>query len=310
MGDFLQLSVKRRRKDGGGFLDLLKEDFKRGCKGDPQNPGATLRERVRTWLVEEKLLGESPHDPVNPIDIVDAIMNRVCEIAGHAWIEFVEGAGDDSIRGAGEARREMINAYVAEFIPAFDLDHIFETFEATGGGQIPWHQITNEQLCTLFAPLLAESDVNRTPNPSTDRQPAGAVPGYHNLISPEQLREQGDAWFRDRQQPYVTPVWEADAPPLASVDSISVASVGLRYSYTPEHYDDAENCVTWASRLLDSLAPGDWLETIRAQCVMSPELAPERCEAYHIKEHGRMRCAEEYVSLADAQREVGLRRFS
>jgi hypothetical protein len=235
-------------------------------------------------------------------------MNRVCEIAGHVWIEFVEGASEDSIRGAAESQRDRINAHVAEFIPDFDLDSMLEVFEWAEGGEVPWDKITDAHLLGLFAPLLRESAINRTPLPSEGRPPAGAVPGRPNMLSPDQVRKQPTVWFRDRREPFMTPVWEVKAPG-AVIASVIREREGLRYSYTPEHYHDADNCVTWAWVVLDRLVPGDWLETILTQYV-SPRLAPEGCRDYDIRECGRMRCAEGYGAVADAQRKEGLRRYS
>lgn len=306
MGDLLHWCVKRRLKGEESFLDSLYEEY-RLYQDDPQNVGDKLRAKINDWLVEDNHFG-GPSDFVKPLDIAATIMYRICEIAGHVWIEFVEDAGDDSIRGAAESRRESINAYVAEFNPEpdFDLDLMVEVFESAEGGEVPWNQITNEHLLKLFAPLLG--DPNIPPPPPPERAPAGSVTGHPNLITPAKVREQSTAWFNDRREPYMTPAWEVEAA-RAAIASVIRESVGLRYSFTPEHEAEWANCVTWACGVLDTLVPGDWLEIIQTQCFKPSGLAPKGCEAYDVRAYGRMRCAEGYASLADAQRKEGLKRF-
>lgn len=317
MSDFLQLNVKRRRRNGG-FLDDLKEEYK-GYQDDPQNIGNKLKEKVEDWLIEEKRLSNPPaeFDALNPLSIGDAILNRVCEIAGHVWLEFVEGTGEDSIRGTGFFQeRDTINAHVAEFIPEIEIDTILETFQTEGGSEVLWNNITDEHLLELFGPLLKESHVARKPASSASRYPAGFLNGYMNLIFPDQLRGQGEAWFKDRMDADITPAWQINDP-VVITNSIMETEAGLRYSFTPEQYQNADNCVTWASRALDHLVLGDWLDTVRAHCgitqpqcgIASSQLAHKPCEDYHIREEGRMKCIAGYASEADKQRLGGLRTF-
>lgn len=310
MGDFIQWVVKRRRKeenDEEGFLDSLYA-LNELHKADPHTTVNKLRNKVRDWLLEDGVIS-GDDDEVSPYELLDTFMNRVCQIAGHAWVEFVEDASDASIRGTAELQRDRINAHLAEFIPNFDFGSMLEVFELTEGGDIPWSRITDENLLKLFSPLLRASATNRTSTTSSGRGPAGAVPGLPRLLSPGKLRREAPAWFDDRRGSYITPVWEVEAPG-ASVASLVNETAGSRYSYTPEHYSDAENCVTWTCFVLDKLVPADWLESIRTQHLSgSYPLAPEGCRAYDIRECGRMRCAQKYASHADAQSIGGLRRY-
>ncbi len=310
MADLLHLSVKRRRRNGG-FLDVLAKEYNQ-YKNGSQEPGGELKGLIENWLVEEELLSDPREetDSVNLLNLADIIMNRVCEISGHVWLEFIEGLDDSPIRGAAEQRREMINAYVAEFIPTFELlvDLIFEVFESAEGGEILWSYVTNEHLLRLFGHLLDESQPNKK-SPASNRPPAGALTGDINLISPAQLRQHSQFWFKDRDESYMTPAWQADDP-LVVITSYVKQNSGVRYSFTPEYYSDAENCVTWASQVLDSLVAGDWLSIVRAQCSIDPAtLHDGGCNDSHIKEQGRMGCATRHASQADKRRQDGLAVF-
>ena len=310
MADLLHLSVKRRRRNGG-FLDVLAKEYKQ-YKNSSEETDGRLKRLIESWLVEEELLSDPPEqtDSLNLLNLADIIMNRVCEISGHVWLEFIEGLNGPPIRGAAESQREQINAYVAEFIPTFELlvDLIFEVFESAEGGEILWGHVTNEHLLRLFGHLLDESQPDKKARPS-NRPPAGALTGDVNLISPAQLREHSEFWFKDRNESYMTPAWQADGS-LVFITSFTKQNSGLRYSFTPEYYSDAENCVTWASRVLDRLVAGDWLDIVRLQCSIDPATLHEGgCSDSHIKEQGRMGCATRHASLADQQRKDGLTVF-
>jgi hypothetical protein len=316
MGDFLQLKVKRRERIDG-FLDILKEE-NQAYKNDPENTGNRLREKLGTWLMESDILVDSPPADysVHPFNIPDSIMNRICEIAGHVWLEFVEDADDNSIRATGDYPRDRINANIAEFIPETDIDSIFEMFGPEGvgeslwdGGEVLWSKVTNEHLLRLFAPFSLPAGL-----------PAGALPGSVVLHSPAKLRQSSGPWFkrwfRDRMGADVTPTWQVNRPTVV-IDLLRQNEPGLRYSFTPENYQDADNCVTWASRALDNLVPGHWLDTVRAQCGIdhplcgkaSAPVAAKPCEDYHIREQGRMKCVTLYAAEADKARAEGLREF-
>jgi hypothetical protein len=309
MSDFIQWAVKRRRKeekDEEGFLDSLYA-LDRLYKADPHNTVSRLRNKVRDWLLEDGVIS-GDDDEVSPSELIDTFMNRVCQIAGHAWVEFVEGASDDSIRGAAESQRDMINAHLAEFNPNFDTNLMLDVFESTEGGDIPWSRVTDAHLLKLFEPLLSASATNRTSPASSSRNPAGAVRGLPRLLSPSKLKKEPPAWFEDRREPYITPVWEVKAPGAAVA---SVSATASRYSYTPEHYADGGNCVTWSCAVLDALVSGNWLEDVRTQHAGGGHpLAPGDCGDYDVRVCGRMRCAEEYASHADAQSRGGLRRYA
>jgi hypothetical protein len=310
MSGSLQLHVKRRQTNGG-FNDVLRDEFG-AYEHDPQNIGNKLIKKVEDWLLDDKKLSKPPtvSKALYPHEIGDTISNRVCEIAGHVWLEFVEGTGEDSIRGTAYfQKRDTINAHVAEFIPEIEMDVLLEAFE-TRGGPILWNDVSNKSLLELFAPLLKESQDGRKPIPPDARRPAGFLPGYMNLIFPYDLRIQADAWFKDRMDAHVTPAWQIDEP-VVITDSIEQTEAGERYSFTPEHYQDADNCVTWASRALDELVPGNWLYTIRAhggvaqpQCGIDQTRLPHNpCEDLHITDEGRMKCIEGYAFRADQQRQ-------
>lgn len=313
MAALLHLSVKRRRSPEG-FLDILTKEYNH-YKDDSHEVGTELKEMIEIWLVEEELLSNPPQasDSINLLNIADTIMNRVCEISGHVWIEFMEGANGASIYGAAAQQRDNINAYVAEFIPTFEalVDLIFEIFESAQGGEIYWGNVTNEHLLKLFGHLLDDSTADKKSLPPNSRPPAGVLTGGPNLISPAQLREQSEFWFNDRSNPYMTPAWQVDDS-LAVITSFIQESLGLNYSFTPEYYSDAENCVTWAALALDNLVPqDDWLEVVRQQCGIDPNtLHKGGCKDPHIREQGRMSCTTKYANQADQQRKGGLIAFS
>ncbi|HMG73266.1 MAG TPA: hypothetical protein VK582_07165 [Pyrinomonadaceae bacterium] len=310
MSDFLQLNVKRRQRNGG-FLDILKEEFE-SYKNEPQNISTRLKERVGTWLVEDSSLRLplQQHDLVSPSYIQDSVMWRICEIAGHVWFEFVEGADDDdSIRATGDYSPDSINAHIAEFIPEPNIDLLLEVFESGGGGTVLWSTITDDHFVRLFAPFLEE------PEDPNDR-----VSGNVGLLSPDKLREYSEpwfkTWFKDRMGAYIMPAWRVQMPSVV-IDLLRQQESGLRYSFTPQHDPDADNCVTWVSRVLDKLVPGDWLDAVRVQCNIarpqcgtdSAQLAGKLCVDYHIRSHGRMKCVTLYAKGADEARQAGLREF-
>lgn len=309
MGDVLQLNVKRRQRNGG-FLDVLNEEYQ-AYKNDPQNIGDRLKGKLGTWLSEDDLLTDPPQadDSVIPFNIPDTIMSRVCEIAGHVWLEFVEDAVDNSIRATGDYPRDSINAHIAEFIPETDIDSIFEVFGPEGGGEILWNKVKPEQLLRLFAPFSLSPGL-----------PAETLPGDVVLHSPDKLRQTSapwfKRWFKDRMGAYITPMWQVNRPSVV-IDLLRQKEPGLRYSFTPEHDQGWDNCVTWASRALDNLVPRHWLDTVRVQCgIDHPQcgkdpspVAAKACEDYHIREQGRMKCVTLYAAEADKAREDGLREF-
>jgi hypothetical protein len=309
MSDFLQLSVKRRAKPG--FLDLLTKAYKRYQEGSRQR-GNQLKKTLEAWLIEDRLLSNPPQktDSVAPLNIINTLEDRICAISGHAWIEFVEDTNSDMIHGAA-SRPDKINAYVAEYTPRFELDLIYEVFGSEGGGEILWRKVTVDHVAKLFAPVLEESMTDKKKSScSPKRDPAGALVGRSELLSPAQLREQSDPWFKDRRDAYITPVWVVNTP-YAVIDSIMEERAGWRYSFTPEHYLDTDNCVTWASHVLDELAVPDWLKTIQKQCDIDPStLHEDGCKDCHIRDQGRMSCTSRYASRADKKRKTKARRFS
>jgi hypothetical protein len=311
MSDFVQLNVKRRQLNGG-FLDALKEEYG-AYEHDPQKIGNKLIRKVEDWLLDDEKLSHPPtvFDELSPHDIGDAISNRVCEIAGHVWLEFIEGTGEDSIRGTEYfQKRDTINAHAAEFIPEVEMDAILEAFETGSGSPIEWSKVTNENLLKLLGPLLKASPVGRKPVSPTARPAAGFLPGTMNLILPDELRGQGEEWFKDRMGADITPAWKIDEP-VVITDSINQTEAGERYSFTPEHYQDADNCVTWVSRALDDLLLGNWLDTVRAhggiaqpQCGIDQARLPHNpCEELHITDEGRMKCIEGYAFRANQRRQ-------
>lgn len=310
MSDFLQLCVKRRKKEG--FLDLLNKAYKRYKEGSRQR-GNLLKKTLEGWLLEDGILSNPPKetDLVSPLDLLHSLVDRVCEISGHVWIEFVEDTSSDAIYGAANYQPDKINAYVAEFTPRFNLDLMFEVFGAEGGGNVLWRNVTVDHVAKLFAPLLEESMGDKKKSTcSPKRAPFGALPGRSELLSPIQLREQSDFWFKDRRKAYVTPVWVVNMP-HAVIDFIMEDRSGWRYSFSPEHYPETDNCVTWASHALDKSEVTDWLKTIQKQCGIPPrKLHKGGCKDCHVREQGRMSCTSEYASRADEKRKTKLRRFS
>jgi hypothetical protein len=307
MGDFLQLSVKRRETKEG-FLDSLTIEYNR-YKNRESSTGTVLKEKVEAWLIEEGVLTHSDTDSIDPLSIGDVVMNRICEIAGHVWIEFVENADVHSIRGVADSRSDSLEIHVAEFLPeSFEVDLLFDAFNSEDG-RVYWKDVTDTHLVRLFAELLEESNDNRRIVTHPDRAPSGAVKGYVGQISPAQLMQYSDSWFADRRAAYVTPAWSV-AHPNDVVTTLKESEPRLRYSLTPEYYQSADNCVTWASRVLDSLVPGDWIESLRIECGIDPNaLADRGCQDYHIREHGHMRCVVRYAQEADRQRKGGLTTF-
>jgi hypothetical protein len=303
----LQLTVKRRQKPEG-FLDTLNDEYKKYVTGE-RNLDDKLKRLVEEWLVEDEVL-DSPalgEETISPFQIAATIMKRICQIAGHAWLEFSDD--DAPIMASLVNSRGEINSYLAEFIPELEPDVILESFDTLDGGDVRWQDVANQHLVKLFAHLLDGSSVKTPLNNRSKRPAAGEIGGFMSIVSPDQLREYSESWFADRAGAYVTPAWriKGSRQPL---DIVRQIPSGSRYSFTPEYYPESDNCVTWASRTLDRISPPNWLETIRIQCQITADLVQERCEDYHIKDEGRVRCVTLYAFAADKHRRtVGLRSF-
>lgn len=307
MSGFLQLSVKRRRKPDG-FLDALTDEY-RDCKANPTSIGYRLRQMVEEWLIEEQILASpaSNHEIVTPFQIAGTIMKRICQISGHAWLEFTDH-DVETINGATSESRKDINSSLAEFIPELEVNAIIEAFDSVNGYELSWDEVSNEHLIKLFSYLLDGSQAQGPSGTKSARTPAGAIAGIMNIASPDRLREYSESWFKDRSGAYVTPSWKLRFFGVPA-EVIGYIYSGDRYSFTPEYHSNADNCVTWASRALDKISVNDWLETIRLECHIHADLVAERCEDYHIKDEGRMRCATWYAFEADKCRQAGLRSF-
>ncbi len=308
MSGVLQLTVKRRRKPEG-FLDTLHDEYKKYVTRGA-NVDGKLKQTIEEWLGEDGLIETPPaaEEGISPFQIAATIMKRVCQIAGHAWLEFNDE--DLPITASATNSRDEINSYLAEFIPELKPDVIFEAFETSEGDDVRWQDVTNEHLIRLFAHLLDGSSVRSPAASRSQRAPAGKIGGFMNVVSPDKLREYSESWFMDRAEAYITPAWriEGERQPLQLVRE---TPSGSYYSFTPEHYVDADNCVTWASRALDYISSMNWLEIIRIQCQINADLVQERCEDYHVKDEGRVRCVTLYAYAADKYRRAeGLRSFA
>jgi hypothetical protein len=126
-------------------------------------------------------------------------------------------------------------------------------------------------------------------------------------MTPDALRTQADSWFEDRNDSHITPVWAIDDP-VEIIDAINDIEAGVFYSFTPDQYEDTDNCVTWGLRALDNLLTDNSLEKLRELCSTPPKcgykepLPQIECEDLHIRSQGRMRCIVNYVSEANKQR--------
>jgi hypothetical protein len=302
--------VKRRQKKG--FLDFLLKEYEQDTRY-VQKKGNRLRKTLERWLIEEQLLSKPPQesDTVSPDEIVATIGERICAVSGHVWIEFVEGANSDSIRGPANSRRDEINSYVAEFLPVINPDLMFDVLDSAGGGRILWRDITANHVVRLFTPLFKEARVDKRKQVCLPaRDPLGAVPGKLKLFTPGQHREQGSSWLQDRRDAYITSVWPVNMP-RAMIQSISEERAGWRYSFTPEHYSDSDNCVTLACYVLDRLVSQRWLKIVQRQCKIDLSKAHKGvCKDCHVKEQGRMSCTAERARQADEKRRAGLKRCS
>jgi hypothetical protein len=310
MGGFLQLSVKRRKKPDG-FLDALNDEYKK-YKGDIRNIGHKLKEMVGTWLIEERILENPPdeNDEVTPLQIAAVIMSRMCQISGHAWLEFVEGPDLGKLSGTAAPNRQSIRAHLVEFTPALTTRDVADAFGASDGRSLPWDQVSNAHLLRLFEKLLDPAPTFEQPLVNSEREPAGAVKGELYWLSPEEVREETESWFKDRQEAFITPAWEIKDE---FIETLKQTTVRGHYSFTPEFYpDEADNCVTWVSRAISGVSPGNWVETIRIQCAIDINVLDKgKCKEYNrIQEQGRMRCIEYHAAEADKYRRDGLRIFA
>ena len=315
MPDFVQLNVKRRQTKIG-LLDLL---FEMQTASSSSHASNRLRQRVESWLIEDKVLRDPPQvtDTVSPSQIEATTFNRICEIAGHAWLEYVKDANEKDIQTPPDSPLNRHNMYLAEFIPEFDYDRALEVLSDADGGPVLWSRVTGGQLEYLFAPLVKPSFPIPIKSPKSTRSPGGAVPGELNVLSPDKIQEYPRKWIEDwfekpnadRANAFITPVWEV------TLSKDDFEPVKPFYSFTPEHYNNAaDNCITWAARVLDRLA-GDWLTTILTQCGLPPPqchlpLAPTVCDPYHIRQQGRVKCLVLSASGADGARMGGLKKFT
>lgn len=294
----LQLSVRKRTAPGP--LDLLLNHSKQFTDDN----GGLVRDQFESWLKSDGVIVHA-EDEVTPFEVAGVLMKRVCQFAGHAWLELSQGTGP--VTGAGASSRESINAHLAEFVPYLDPNEVIKAFDFRD--LMPWEEVTSEHILRLFRYLLVGSRDGLLQHVKSDRTAAGHIPGRFDLASPEHLRQYSEGWFADRREAWITPTWEFSEN-VTLLESIRGITAGKNYSFTPEFYPETDNCVTWAARALDHVSPGDWLETIRTQCKLEP-LADKKCEPYHVREHGRMGCTSWYASGADKyRRENDFRSFS
>jgi hypothetical protein len=319
MADFIQLAVKRR-KTKRGFLDLLHKY--RNNIGDRSKTGCQIKQTVERWLISDGCLDEPPEEDerVDPFAIESAVFNRVCEIAGHAWVEFVKDASDDHIQEGSNRPIRDDELHLAEFRPAPMIDRMFDVFAAAEGGWVLWRSVTAEQIVDLFGPMLDASQERRQPAPESRRPANGSVVGSMYYLPPDERQEYPPGWFDDlfkkptgdRFGAYLTPVWQV------KIENQALDRAHPFYSFTPEHYETTDNCITWASGLLDNLLTVDWLEDIRAQCRMAHPYCFKRCIGlvrnacvdYHVREQGRVKCLDLYLRKADGARINGLKKFA
>jgi hypothetical protein len=319
MADFIQLAVKRR-KTKRGFLDLLHEY--RNNIGDRAKTGRKIKQTVERWLISDGFLSDPPEDDerVSPFAIEFAPFNRVCEIAGHAWIEFVKDASDDWIQDGSYRAINDDDFHLAEFGPVASIDRMLEVFAEAQGGPVLWRSVTADQIVDLFAPMLDESQERRRAAPESRRPANGFVGGSMYHLSPDMRREYPPGWFDaafkkptgDRFGAYVTPFWQV------KLDTQVLNRAHPFYSFTPEHYETTDNCITWASRVLDNLLTGDWLDDIRTQCRTAHPYCFKRCIGvvrkacvdYHVREQGRVKCLDLYLRKADGARIKRLKKFA
>ncbi len=312
MADFIQLTIKRRQtKDG--FLDLVNKLRKK--EGDLPLLESKIKQTVEHWLILDKGWSNppSPTAQLKPLDILVAAHGRVCEIAGHAWLEFIKDASDEHIEVESARPLKHDDLHVAEFLPAEDYERLSEVFADSQGGSMPWRNVTGAQIAELFYPLLDESTENRQEAPDSDRDASGWAKGKLTYLPPANRKEFPrpllKQWFEkptgDRVDAYVTPVWEVEVR-----TEVLEAAAHPFYSFTPEHYRATDNCVTYAARILDDLVSGDWLEVIITTCKIGPVQCRQAakgvdardCKPYHIRRDGRVKCLEIYAKEADGAR--------
>lgn len=319
MADFIQLAVKRR-KTKRGFLDLLYKY--RNNVDDRAKTGRRIKQTVEGWLISDGFLSKPPEDDerVTPFAIEAAAFNRVCEIAGHAWVEFAKDASDDHIREGAKRPIKDDDLHLAEFRPAPMIEQMFKVFAAGLGGEVLWRSVTADQIVDLFGPMLDESQERRQPAAESRRPAQGAVDGFMYYLPPDKRQQYPPGWFDktfkkpkgDRFGAYITPAWQVQ------IQTQDLGRAHPFYSFTPEHYETTDNCITWASGLLDHLLTADWLGDVRAQCRTAHPYCFKRCIGlvrracvdYHVREQGRVKCLDLYLRKADGARIKRLRKFA
>lgn len=328
MPDFLQLNAKG--KETGGLFSLIRAEPQQTPDGggiDSRASANPLKDTIDAWLAEEDRLTDFRlrGTPIKPEAFVDAITStvneRVCLIAGHVWIEWIEHAGDvEVIHGWAHAdidRLDLVNVDVAEFLPTriFKPDAVCKALQ-TDGGLIEWANITDEQLRKLFADLF-KAPANASLIIIPGRDPMGFVPGQVKLLTRDSLHKRSESWLKswlvDRRNAYVTPAWNVRGPGEIMKDFV-VRSVDWKYSFTPEHYPPpppTENCATWAALALDETVGEEWLETLSLQCDIEKDTLDEcGCGPYDVRGRGWMKCVLVYCRKADEKRSIaGLKRF-
>lgn len=326
MPDFLQLNARGKNKGGLVSLILGRSHGVLPTGGSAAPALATnatpIKDMIGSWLAEDNRLTEFRlrGTPISPELFVDAITKtvneRVCLIAGHAWLEWTEDVDNvDAIHGWAHAdgeRLEMVNVDLAEFLPSrvFDPDKIYEALE-TDGRPIEWIDVTDERLRKLFEPLF-EVPANAKLMVIPGRDPMGFAPGHVRRLSCDSLRGQSSKWLKawcvDRKDAYVTPAWEVSRPG-ETIETFVQESLGWNYSFTPEHYPPppvTENCVTWAGLLLDQIIGDQWLDTLVRQCEVEPQaLTQAGCGPYDVRGRGWMKCVLVYFKKADEKRSLG-----
>ena len=181
------------------------------------------------------------------------------------------------------------------------------------GDKLYWGDVTEDMLFNLFLPLFESNNslpYSSSSSSANSRPANGDVPGAAHLVLPHQMQEITQSWFTDRASPAVTPMWIFNDL-LGKIKQRIETDEGRRYSFTPEHYIDADNCVTWLSRLLDQLK-NDWLNDLdmcRNWLISCKGIDSGQCGEYNVKKLGRISCTHVYTYAADQARQNNSQRF-
>lgn len=250
----VQSHRESRRTESNDFLSLYADGRLREIRSLLE---AWLFDQRAGWLTgDEEFVANRDDDALVPARaILQVLVENVCTLAGHMWLEYstiqAGRSADDLLAcwGGPSCNNDRVDASAPigrfELLP--DVVNVYDR-------ELPWNEWTITELRRLLEPFLSRSPARG--GAIRERPISPAVSGFVVHDPPGQLR-MSEAERRERSGAFVSPLigFENDAVLYERADAAPPL-----YSFTPEYYAQAHNCVTFVTACLSEIAGTDWAE--------------------------------------------------